>query len=388
MTIVNYNPSMKYRRFGKTQQQVSVITLGGMRYKHTWNEPRDEIAPETLDQATAVTQKALEMGINHIETAWGYGKSEHIYGKVLNERLGVPRKNYILMTKGAPQTAADVRSLVEKQLSALQTDHIDLYGYHGINTQQKFEASCAAGGPVEELLKLKQEGVIGSVGFSTHAPLETILQAIQTDLFSFVNVHYYYFLQRNAPAIHAAAQRDMGVFIISPNDKGGKLYEPSETLADFTAPRSPIAFNARFCLRTPAVHTLSFGMSELDHFRFLPEILQGDSFWQPTDLEIFNRLEKQKFTDPYSWFDGYSIAPQASDINIPEVLRFRTMWKCFDMQAWCHYRYNMFQLKDDWFPGDYCTEENVAAIDDALIPDSIPLKEMLREFHQKFYKTR
>ena len=45
-----YKPKMEYRRFGKTEKKVSVITLGGMRYKHGWTEPRHEIPQDTLEQ--------------------------------------------------------------------------------------------------------------------------------------------------------------------------------------------------------------------------------------------------------------------------------------------------------------------------------------------------
>ena len=78
---------MAYRRFGKTEQQLSVITLGGMRFRHGWEKPRDELPSALIDHCAEVTTLALDHGINHIETAYGYGKSEHGYGMVLNEVL-------------------------------------------------------------------------------------------------------------------------------------------------------------------------------------------------------------------------------------------------------------------------------------------------------------
>ena len=99
MTILNYKSTMQYRRFGKTEKQLSCITLGGMRFKHGWNDPRREIPEDTLSQCIKTVQLAFENGINHIETAWGYKKSETAYGKVLNEELNIPRNSYHLMTK-------------------------------------------------------------------------------------------------------------------------------------------------------------------------------------------------------------------------------------------------------------------------------------------------
>jgi predicted aldo/keto reductase-like oxidoreductase len=206
-----YQPKMEYRRFGKTNKMVSVITLGGMRFKHGEDEPRELIPQDTLDQCRDTVEKALAQGINLIETAWGYTKSEHVYGRVLNDELKIKRDSYFLMTKGNPKTAEETRRLVALQLKALKTDYFDFYAWHGINTLELLEIACAKGGPVEELLKLKEEGIIKHVGFSTHAPLEVIVKAIETNLFDFVNLHYYYFFQRNKAAIDLAETKDMGV---------------------------------------------------------------------------------------------------------------------------------------------------------------------------------
>ncbi|HKJ40856.1 MAG TPA: aldo/keto reductase, partial [Sunxiuqinia sp.] len=209
-----YRPKMEYRRFGKTGKNVSVITLGGMRFKHTWEEPRHEIPKDTLEQCRDTVEKALFEGINLIETAWGYTKSETVYGMVLNDVLKVKRDSYYLMTKGNAKTAEAMREMVNKQLKDLKTDYFDFYAWHGINTLELMETACAPSGPVEELLKMKEEGIIKHVGFSTHAPMEVIIKAIETDLFEFVNLHYYYFFQRNKAAIDLAETKDMGVFII------------------------------------------------------------------------------------------------------------------------------------------------------------------------------
>src|SRR5690606_29129596 len=82
---------------------------------------------------------------------------------------------------------------------------------------------------------------IGSIGFSTHAPTDVICRAVLTNRFDFVNLHYYYFWQRNLAALQLAQSLDMGVFIISPNDKGGHLFNPPPLLKRLTAPLPPIS---------------------------------------------------------------------------------------------------------------------------------------------------
>lgn len=379
---------MEYRRFGKTDKKLSVITLGGMRYKHGWDDPRHEVPADTLEQARETVVQTLAKGINHIETAYGYKKSEAIYGKVLNEELGIKRDSYFLMTKGAPQTAEETRSLVEEQLKTLKTDYFDFYAWHGMNDIEDFKTACAARGPVEELLKMKEEGIIKHVGFSTHAPLEVIIKGIETDLFEFVNLHYYYFFQRNKAAIDLAQSKDMGVFIISPNDKGGKLATPPKKLSDLTYPLTPVQFNARFCLSNPAIHTLTFGMPVTSSIDDLDGIFPTAVPLSPNDARIKHELDGQRLLDPYADFDGYGMENDPSGINIPEILRFRIMAKCYDMKEFGKYRYNMFKPGDKWFPGEFPTEDKLARINMGKCPENIPLKDLLRETHQMLYNEK
>ena len=379
---------MEYRRFGRSNKKVSVITLGGMRYRNTNLEPREEIPQDTLSQCRDTVEKALSQGINLIETAYGYGKSEHLYGRVLNDELKLKRDSYLLMTKGSPKTAADTRDLVARQMKALKTDYLDFYAWHGINTMELFEVACSKGGPVEELLKMKEEGIIGHIGFSTHAPLNVILRAIETNLFDFVNLHYYYFFQRNQSAVDLAASKDMGVFIISANDKGGQLFRPSQKLKTLTSPLHPIQWNARFCLSHPGVHTLSFGLPVTVQFDHLNGIFPAPAPLAKDDARIKQLLDEQKLLDPYADFNAYLMENDPSGLNIPEILRFRMMWKCYDMLDFGIYRYNMFQEKGHWFPGSFPNEENLARVDLTRCPDDVPLLDLIRQTHEGLYRAK
>ena len=81
---------MQYRRFGRSNKALSVITLGGMRFPHGWDAPRSELPAATIEACRDSVQRAFALGINHIETAYGYMKSEHCYGRVLTHELRVP----------------------------------------------------------------------------------------------------------------------------------------------------------------------------------------------------------------------------------------------------------------------------------------------------------
>lgn len=379
---------MQYRRFGKTECELSVITLGGMRYTRAWDSPGRKLERETIEHCRDCVQRALDAGINHIETAHGYGTSEQAYGRVLGPELRVARDRYYLMTKGRPESARDARKLVERQLNDLGVERIDLYAWHGMNDTETFRNACKRGGAVEGLLRLREEGLIGSVGFSTHARRDVILSAIATGLFAFINLHYYYFFQTHAPAVAAAAARDMGVFIISPNDKGGRLFNAPASLRALTAPATPIQWNARFCLSHPAVHTLSFGMTAPAHFDEMRGIFPlSEHGLAPDDAAALARLDAQLDRDPFSRYEGQELYGDPSGINVPEVLRLRRLWKCYDMLDYGQYRYNMFASADPWYPGALADEAALRKMDPRRFPADIDVKALLREAHAGLYRA-
>src|SRR5437773_1391435 len=100
---------MRTRRFGRTELQMPVISCGGMRYQQQWQDTE----PEKIDKANqanleATILRALELGINHIETARGYGTSEMQLGWVLPR---LPREKMIVQTKVGPN--ADPKVFLE-----------------------------------------------------------------------------------------------------------------------------------------------------------------------------------------------------------------------------------------------------------------------------------
>jgi predicted aldo/keto reductase-like oxidoreductase len=376
---------MDYRRFGRTGLNLSVITLGGMRYPQSGQDPAkvETLPDEGLEACYQCTQQALDLGINHIETAHGYGLSERLYGATW-PRLRQKREDFYLMTKGAPETYDDTMSSVETQLKRLNTSYIDLYGWHGINTPERL--AMATGGALQALNKLRDQGVVRNIGFSTHGPVDIIMKAIATDAFDFVNLHYYYFFQRNFPAVLLAGLHDMGVFIISPNDKGGQLFYPSEKLKALCAPLTPIQFNGRFCLSNPQVHTMSFGIDDPSYFAEAMGISNNGYYLTPDDLHKKLELDRQVEVLGDTYCTGcFACLPCPENINIPEVLRFRNMWKAWDMETFGKYRYNMLESKGHWFPGAFasaCTE-----CGDCLprCPVKLPKPTLLKETHEGLY---
>ena len=229
-----------------------------MRFQHSWNAT-DDVSSESQANLEATVRRALELGITHIETARGYGTSEKQLGVVLQN---IPRHQFLLQSKVAPtEDPAQFEHDVFDSLNRLRVSYVDLLAIHGLNDETTMKLALRDGGCLERALALKQRGVVRCVGFSTHAPEEVILQGICDGRFDYVNLHYYWVFQQNLRAVRAAAARDMGVLVISPNDKGGRLYEPPEKLVKLTAPLSPMVYNDLFCLAHTEVSTISIGVA-------------------------------------------------------------------------------------------------------------------------------
>src|SRR3954463_11632336 len=123
---------MQYRRFGRTDLQMPVFSCGGMRYQYKWQDvPPQDIPAENQDNLEATVRRALDLGINHIETARGYGSSEMQLGRFLPS---LPREKMIVQTKVAPlEDPAEFLRTFETSMKYLGLDHVDLLALHGIN---------------------------------------------------------------------------------------------------------------------------------------------------------------------------------------------------------------------------------------------------------------
>src|SRR5215831_2197830 len=115
---------MKYRRFGRTGLAMPVISCGGMRYQYKWQDVKPkEIPAQNQANLEATIHRALELGINHIETARGYGTSEMQLGRILPT---LPRDKMIVQTKVAPKAnAEEFLKMFETSMKYLKLDHVD-----------------------------------------------------------------------------------------------------------------------------------------------------------------------------------------------------------------------------------------------------------------------
>jgi uncharacterized protein len=362
---------VRYRRFGKTNLPLSVFSLGTMRCLVS-----EGVFAKTLDRAIA-------NGINHVETAEGYGESERYLGQALKGRT---REQIYVTTKLIPTPDAEqMKRAIDRSLANLQLDYLDCLAIHGINTWEHLDWVTQENGCSKAIKTAIAEGKIHHLGFSSHGSLELILAAINTDLFEFINLHYYFFFQRHARAIELAHQKDMGVFIISPADKGGRLYTPPETLKRLCEPFTPLELNYRFLLSDRRITTLSVGPANPEELIEPLAVCDRDDVLTASESDAIERLQAHQAetlgADLCS--QCYKCLPCPAEINIPEVLRLRNLAVAYEMSDFGQYRYRMFENAGHWFPGKKASHCNECGDCLPRCPQKLDIPKLLQDTHQR-----
>jgi len=205
---------VEYRRLGKTDLRVSLLGLGSggkSKLGQTHGMEQSEITP--------IVRRALDLGVNFIDTAPGYDESEALLGTALE---GVPRDSYVMCTKFWPVrkekvfTAADLHASVDRSLKRLKTDTLDVLYLHGVApkwVEPSLEALYPAMQEVQQAGKVRFLGITET--FAEDDQHLTMQAVLPRDLFDVVMVGYN--VLSAAPALTVlplAQQHDVGVVIM------------------------------------------------------------------------------------------------------------------------------------------------------------------------------
>ena len=398
--LASENLHVPKKRFGKTGINMPVVTLGCMRFQQTWDANMtdfDKVNPEGQANLIKLLHYAItKLGINHIETARMYGTSELQLGKAfakIFDRGDVKREDLIIQTKVNAMPAKAFRATLEKSFELLGLDYIDLFSFHGLNMDNSYKLIFDNEGD-ENLMDIIKEyqaaGKIKHIGFSTHGQPELVRKCIETDEFEYVNLHYHAFGSYTASGggkcgghlenVRLMNEKDMGVFVISPYDKGGKLFAPSNKLRSLTLPDlEPIQYGGLWLFNhgemddtNADIHTFTVGAarpSDLDEPAVAAYLYANRKNEMIAKVEnVSKRLRKAEVEAlGEDWlnncYQGVTNCLTEDDAyNLGQIIMLYNLIKSFGMVDYAIDRYGGFDGNVKNWNFDKPTKENISGI--------------------------
>ena len=199
-------PEIKKRRLGNTDLMVTELGLGAM------DTPQVTEGEETL-------HRALDLGINFIDTAREYSGSEYLIGQVIRARKG---KGFHIATKTMSRGRDGSQHDVDRSLGLLGIDSIDLYQLHDVSTHEAWDAVMRDDGALMGLQIAKVRGLIDHIGISSHS-LDVLEKAITCGEFDTVMLEYSAFFRETEGLIALSRQRNVGVIAMRPLGGSGRM---------------------------------------------------------------------------------------------------------------------------------------------------------------------
>jgi predicted aldo/keto reductase-like oxidoreductase len=300
---------MEKRRLGKTELEVTVFGFGCIKFPHM-----------SADQAAAALDHAIDLGVNFLDTARGYGDSEVKIGPVLTRR----RDEVYMATKTGNRDAAGAMRELETSLKNLRTDYLDLYQAHWVCDESAYEAVIRPGGALETLQKAKEQGKVRHYGITMHRDHRAIRRAIRDGIWETIMLAWNPLDEEGTgpELIPLAAEHDMGVIIMKPLSGGALVSPPGTEKVDGMDP--VVAGTLRAIAANPNVTTVIPGMISVEQVdENLKAITTADQWGDAARTELFDRMAAMKKEMRYGQLClgcGYCL-PCTEDIDIPRVFR-------------------------------------------------------------------
>jgi predicted aldo/keto reductase-like oxidoreductase len=194
--------SIPTRILGRTRQRVSILGLGGEGVLRTFGQDK---------AATALVNRALDLGITYCESARAYSGSEAYYGKALGER----RKEIFLASKSHNRDKKGALAHLHETLKNMRTDHLDLWQVHDVREEVDIAEIFGPGGAIEAFVEAQQQGKTRFIGVTGHQDPSIIRKCIEQFDFDTVLMpinpaepNYKSFVENVLPL---ARKRNMGI---------------------------------------------------------------------------------------------------------------------------------------------------------------------------------
>jgi aryl-alcohol dehydrogenase-like predicted oxidoreductase len=271
---------MPLRPFGRTGYSTRIFSLGG--------QATLEEAGRT-DEAEAIVSRAIDLGVNYIDTARVYGKgvSETYIGRVMKTR----RKEVFLASKTRERSYDGSMRSIEESLTALQTDHLDLWQLHNVRTQDDLDQIFAKDGAVKAMEKAREQKMVRFLGITGHRdpfilrkgieqyPFDTILMALNA-----ADRHRASFIENLLPV---AVEKKMGIIGMKVPARG-KIFREG----GITTMKQAMSY-----VLTLPVSTVIVGIGTLKELEENTKIAKEFSPLSPAEMSTLEDLTKPYFAE-------------------------------------------------------------------------------------------
>lgn len=329
---------MQYRQLGKTGLKVSVVGFGGI--------PVQRI---TAAEATAVVERALDLGINFFDTARAYTDSEEKLGRVLAGR----REEAVIATKSMARTGEAMAGDIEKSLATLGVEYIDLYQLHNVKDEESLQKVLGPGGALEALQEAKARGTVRHIGITGHIK-EILIKALKSGQLETVQFPFNAVETDGAEELFNLA-RDLGVGVIAMKPlAGGALRDAGAAL--------------RFILAHP-VTTAIPGMDSREQVEANAAVGANPAPLTGEEKEAF-LAAAEKLGSTFCRRCEYC-RPCPQGIDIPMVFLLDGYYTRYNLQDWARERYGAMAVK-----AGSCQECGEC---EEKCPYGLPIRRMLAE---------
>ncbi len=346
---------LRKRPFGNTGWEVTEIALGGI-----------PLIRVEFDKAVKIIHRALDKGINLIDTARAYKDSEAKFGEVMKTR----REEVFLCTKTVSQTREEALRDLEVSLKELKTDYVDLWQLHDVSTRQKYERMMGPGGALEALKWARDKGKCRFIGLSGHNN-ELLEEAIETGEFdSVLCVYNLGVTDTNDRVLPLAKERGMATMAMKPL-AGGTLFRLTK---DKRTPITPeIAW--RFVLMNDNLDTRLLGAAYLRDVEEAVRIARRFRPLTKRQVQKYTEMAREVARDVCYNCRYCDSCPQG--IPIPQIMQLLDHARVYSYE-WPKHRKAYQKLK---VKADACTECGRC---EELCPFNINIIERLKRAHERF----
>ena len=337
---------------GKTGLKVSRVGIGGIPIQR----PSEDVAYEVI-------QRAIDLGVNLIDTSIGYGDSEIRIGKAIADY----RDDVIIATKGTWRKKEETSQHIDLSLERLQTKYIDIWQFHNISTIEGYEQVISRGGSYEAAKEALASGKICHIGFSTHS-LDVALRGVSSEMFETVQFPLNFISSEAVEELVPLAQEhDVGFIGMKPF-AGGNISKANLAI--------------KFVLQFENV-VPDPGIQSIEEIEEIVNIVNGS--WDLTEGENQQIEEiRSELGTRFCRQCGYCL-PCAQGVLIPLILIANGMWRLWPVE--------LLKSEDWWYTKAMETAQNCIECRECekkcpyhlLIPDMISENYLFH--HQKLKES-